>query len=54
MCVKETIRNEAKNKKSEFLSISLGKLGNIFLGHLLATKGVIQASEETITKGHGL
>ena len=37
--VSETIQNEAKEQKGEFLSILLGTLGESLLGNILAGKG---------------
>ena len=53
--VSQTIKNEAKEQKGEFLGVILGTLGTSLLGNLLtnkgttrATKGTIRAGEETI------
>ena len=37
--VSETIQNEAKEQKGEFLSMLLGTLGESLLGNILAGKG---------------
>ena len=47
----ETIKNEAKEQKSRFLSILLGTLGASLLGNLLTGKGVMRAGEDTIRAG---
>ena len=47
----ETIKNEAKEQKSRFLSILLGTLGASLLGNLLTGKGVMRAGEGTIRAG---
>ena len=46
--VSETIKNEAKEQKSEFLSMLLGILGASLLGNLLAGKGTITTGVGTI------
>ena len=46
--VSETIKNEAKKEKGEFMGMLLGILGASLLGYLLAGKGTIRAGEETI------
>ena len=46
--VSETIKNEAKEKKGEFLSMLLGTLAANLLRNLLAGKGTIRAGEEKI------
>ena len=38
--VSETIQNEAKEQKGEFLSMLLGTLGVSLLGNILACKGM--------------
>ena len=44
--VSETIKNEAKEQKREFLGMSLGTLGASLLGNLLTGKGTIRAGEK--------
>ena len=61
--VSETIKNEAKEQKGGFLTISLGTLGNRLLGNILTSKGikrlnipgqgVILVGEKTIRAGEG-
>ena len=51
--VSETIRNEAKEQKVEFLSILLGALGASLLGNTLSGKGVIWAGGGEETKKQG-
>ena len=53
--VDETIKNEAKEQKAGFLSMSmlLGTLGASLLGNMLAGKGVIRTGEGTIRAGYG-
>ena len=46
--VRETIKNEAKEEKGEFLRMLLGILGASLLGNLLTGKGTIRAGKETI------
>ena len=41
--VSETIQNEAKEQKGEFLSMLLSTLGASLLGHILAVKGIVRA-----------
>ena len=50
--VSETIKNETKKQKGEFLGIFLGTLGASLLGILLIGKGTIRAGEGTIRAGH--
>ena len=51
--VTETIRNQAKEQKGEFLGMLLGPslLGASLLGNLLTSKGTIRADEDTIKTG---
>ena len=51
--VTETIRNQAKEQKGEFLGMLLGTslLGASLLGNLLTSKGTIRADEDTIKTG---
>ena len=46
--VRETIQNEAKEQKGEFLSMLLGTLGASLLGNILAGKGINRAGEGAI------
>ena len=41
--VTKTIKNETKEQKGGFLSMSLGTLGASLLGHLLTGKGILRA-----------
>ena len=54
--VSETIQNEAKGQRGEFLSMLLGTLGASLLGDILSKglsgKGVIRTGEETIRVGY--
>ena len=50
--VNETIKNEAKEQKGEFIGMLLGTLGASFLGNLLTGKGAVRASKSTIRTGH--
>ena len=43
--VSETIPNEAKEQKGEFLSMLLGALGASLLGNILAEQGAIATSQ---------
>ena len=45
--VSETIKNEARGQKEEFLGMSLGTLGASLLGNLLTGKVIIRARKET-------
>ena len=49
--VSETIKNEAKEEKGEFVGMSLGTLSASLLGNLLTGKGTIRADEGTIRAG---
>ena len=51
--IRETIKNEAKEKKGRFLSMLLGTLGASLLGNLLTGKGTIRAANGTIRAGEG-
>ena len=55
--VSETIQNEAKEQRGEFLSMLLGTLGASLLGDILSkglsSKGVIRAGEGAIRAGYG-
>ena len=49
----ETIENEAKEQRGEFLSILLGKLGASLLGNILAGQRINRAGEGVIRAGYG-
>ena len=49
--VSATIKNEAKERRTGFLSMLLGTLGGSFLGNLLTGKGAITAGEGTVRAG---
>ena len=49
----KTIKNEGKELKREFLSISLGTLGATLLLNLLTGKDTIRVGEGTIRAGEG-
>ena len=54
--VSQTIKNEAKEQKGEFLVILLGTLGtslSSLLGNLLTGKGTIRAGKDTVTACEG-
>ena len=51
--VSETIKNEANEQKSGFLSMLLCTLGASLLGDMLTGKGVIRAGEGTARVGYG-
>ena len=51
--VSETIKNEAKEQKEEFLSMLLGTLGAGLLGNLLTDKAAIVTSQGRGTIGAG-
>ena len=51
--VTKTIKNETKEQKGRFLSMSLGTLGASLLGNLLAGKGIIRAGSGN-KKGKGI
>ena len=46
--VSETIQNEVKEQKGQFLGMLLGTLGASLLGTLLTGKGTIRAGEGTV------
>ena len=50
----ETIKNEAKEQKREFLGMLLGTLGPSLVGNLLTGKGTIRAGAGTIIVGENL
>ena len=49
--ISETIKNEAKKQKGEFLLMLLGTLAASLLGSALTGKGVIRAVEGVIRAG---
>ena len=49
--VSETIKNEGKEQKGEFLGMLLDTLGASLLGNLLTGKSTIRAGEGTIRAG---
>ena len=51
--VSETIQNEAKEQKGEFLSVLLGTLGASLLGNILADTGMNGAEEAFLGAGYG-
>ena len=51
--VSETIQNEAKEQKGEFLSMLLGTLGANLFGNILAGKGMNRAGEGIVRAGYG-
>ena len=51
--VNETIKNEAKEQKGQFLSMLFGTLVASLLGNMLADKGVIREGEENARVGYG-
>ena len=51
--VSETIKNEAKEQKGEFLSMLLDTLCASLLGDMLLGKGFIRAGEGTARVGYG-
>ena len=51
--ISETIENEAKEQKGEFLPMILGKIAAGLLGNMLAGKRVIRASEGVIRAREG-
>ena len=44
--VTETVQNEVKEQKGEFLSMLLGTLGASLLGNLLTGKGIYRAGKD--------
>ena len=52
--INETIKNETKEQKGEYLRISLGTLVASLLGNLLTGKGTIRAGEGIVTAGQDL
>ena len=51
--ITETVKNEVKEQKGDFLSILLGKIAASLLGNMLEDRGVIRAGEGTIRAGYG-
>ena len=51
--VNETIQNEEKEQKEEYLSMLLGTLGANLLGNMLAGKGINRTGEGFIRAGYG-
>ena len=51
--VSETIKNETKKQKGDFLSMLLGTSGASLLGNLLTGKVFVRAGERTIRAGYG-
>ena len=51
--VTESVQNAVKEQKGGFLSMSLGTLGAILLGNLLAGKGADRAGKRIIRAGEG-
>ena len=49
----ETIKDEAKEEKGEFVSMLLGKLGASLLENMFAGKGVIRPGEGTARVDYG-
>ena len=52
--ISETIKNEAKEQKGEFLGMLLGTLTASMLRSALTGRGVIKAGEATIRAGENL
>ena len=46
--VRGTVKNEAKERESGFLSMLLGTLGASLLGNMLAGKGVVRGGDGVI------
>ena len=51
--VTETVQNEIKEQKGEFLSLLLGTLGASLIGNILAGKGINRAGEGIVRAGYG-
>ena len=49
----ETIENEVKEQKGEFLSMFLGTLGASLLGNILTGRGIDKAGEGIVRAGYG-
>ena len=52
--VTETVKNETKEQKGEFLSMLLGTLGASLLGNLLTGKEFVRAGSDNKNKGKGV
>ena len=52
--VTETVQNDVKEQKGEFLSMLLGTLGASFLGNLLSGKGINKKGNEIHRTGEGV
>ena len=52
--VSDTIKNEAKEQKENFLGMLLGTLDASLLGNLLTGKGTIRAGKEGIRSGENV
>ena len=52
--VTESVQNEVKEQKGEFLSMLLGTLGGSLLENLLTDKGVFHAGKGVNKKGKGI
>ena len=50
--VTETVQNEVKEQKGEFLSMLLGTLGATLLGNLLTGSGIYGAGEGIVRAGY--
>ena len=51
--ITKTIKNETKEQKGGFLSMSLGTLGASLLENLLTRKGTLRAGEGFVRVGYG-
>ena len=51
--VSETIQNEAKEQRGEFLGMLLGTLGASLLGNISTGKGINRAGERILSAGYG-
>ena len=51
--VSETIKNETKEQKGQFLSMLLGTLGATLLGNLLTGKEIVRGGEGVSKAGYG-
>ena len=52
--ITESVQNEIKEQKGEFLSMLLGALGASLLGNLLTGKGAFHAGKRVNKKGKGI
>ena len=52
--VTESVQNEIKEQKGEFLSMLLGTIGASLLGNLLTAKGAVHAGKRVNKKGKGI